>query len=120
MEKAKVAEGVKESVRQNYDRNKQKRGFGSSGSGGNVQKRARQSGPNQAGRPMAANQRPAHCNRCGKSHWGGCWTGSAIFNLLHYKLRDARLVSSIRFAANSGRQDLLSSICSTANLGMPD
>ncbi|KAA3474134.1 DNA/RNA polymerases superfamily protein [Gossypium australe] len=75
VEKAKVAEGVKESARQSYDRNKLKRGFGSSGSGGNVQKRFRQSGSNQAGRSTAANQRPTQCNRCGKFHWGECWTG---------------------------------------------
>ncbi|KAH1122659.1 hypothetical protein J1N35_005819 [Gossypium stocksii] len=47
-------------------------------------------------------------------------TRSAIFSMLHYKLKDARLVSSIRFAANSGRQDLLSSVYSTANSGMSD
>ncbi|KAA3470451.1 DNA/RNA polymerases superfamily protein [Gossypium australe] len=75
VEKAKVAEGVKESVRQNMDKNRHKRSFGSSGSAGNSQKRARQSGPNQSGRAVAANQGPAQCNRCGKSHWGGCWTG---------------------------------------------
>ncbi|KAH1045668.1 hypothetical protein J1N35_036452 [Gossypium stocksii] len=35
-------------------------------------------------------------------------TRSAIFSLLHCKPRDARLMSLIRFTANSGRQDLLS------------
>ncbi|KAA3483558.1 DNA/RNA polymerases superfamily protein [Gossypium australe] len=75
VEKAKVAERVRESVRQSYDRSKQKRVVGSSGSGNNAQKRARQSGSIQAGRTMATNQRPAQCNRCGKSHWGGCYTG---------------------------------------------
>ncbi|KAA3473705.1 ATP-dependent zinc metalloprotease FtsH [Gossypium australe] len=48
VEKAKVAEGVKESVRQGMDRNRHKRSFGSSGSSGNPQKRASQSGPNQS------------------------------------------------------------------------
>ncbi|KAA3460518.1 ATP-dependent zinc metalloprotease FtsH [Gossypium australe] len=91
VEKAKVAEGIKESVRQNYDRIKQKRGFGSSGSGGNVQKKARQSGPNQAARPTTANQRPAQCNRCGKFHWGGCWTGERGYfecGSLDHRVRD--------------------------------
>ena len=45
VEKAKVAKGVKESVRQNTDRNRQKRGFGSSGSSGNAQRRPRVDGP---------------------------------------------------------------------------
>ncbi|KAA3486445.1 1-phosphatidylinositol-4,5-bisphosphate phosphodiesterase beta-2 [Gossypium australe] len=44
VEKAKVAEGIKDSVRQNTDRNRQKRGFGSAGSSGNMQKRPRVDG----------------------------------------------------------------------------
>ncbi|KAA3460519.1 DNA/RNA polymerases superfamily protein [Gossypium australe] len=75
VEKAKVAEGVKESVRQSMDRSRLKRSFGSSRSSGNPQKRARPSGPNQSARFVAARQGPPQCNQCGKSHWGGCWTG---------------------------------------------
>ncbi|KAA3465688.1 Zinc finger CCHC domain-containing 8 [Gossypium australe] len=59
LENTKIAEGIKESVRQSHDRNKHKRGFGSFGSAGNSQKRVRQSGPNQSGRPVTANQGPA-------------------------------------------------------------
>ncbi|KAA3483680.1 ATP-dependent zinc metalloprotease FtsH [Gossypium australe] len=75
VEKAKVAEGIKESVRHGMDRSRLKRSFGSSGSFGNPQKRARPSGPNQSARFVAARQGPPQCNQCGKSHWGGCWTG---------------------------------------------
>ncbi|MGF2514124.1 hypothetical protein ACQUWQ_24445, partial [Ralstonia pseudosolanacearum] len=57
------------------DRNRHKRSFGSSGSSGNPQKRARPSGPNQPARFVAARQGPPQCDQCGKSHWGGCWTG---------------------------------------------
>ncbi|KAH1114085.1 hypothetical protein J1N35_007463 [Gossypium stocksii] len=44
-------------------------------------------------------------------------TISAIFSLLRCKLREARLVSSICFTTSSGRQDLLSLVCSAANSG---
>ncbi|KAA3467648.1 DNA/RNA polymerases superfamily protein [Gossypium australe] len=40
-----------------------------------VLKRARYGEPNQTVRPAAATQGPAQCARCGKSHWGECWTG---------------------------------------------
>ncbi|KAA3473724.1 DNA/RNA polymerases superfamily protein [Gossypium australe] len=91
VEKAKVVEGIKEAVRQSYSRNNQKRGFGSAGSSGSVQKKARPSGPNQAARPTTTNQRSTQCNRCGKTHWGGCWTGDrGCFECgsLEYRVRD--------------------------------
>ncbi|KAA3473742.1 ATP-dependent zinc metalloprotease FtsH [Gossypium australe] len=77
VEKAKVAEGVKQSVRRNQDRGWNKMSSGSSGFSGNQQKRVRYSGLNQAARPTAANtQWLPRCARCGKPHTGECWTGS--------------------------------------------
>ncbi|KAA3460493.1 ATP-dependent zinc metalloprotease FtsH [Gossypium australe] len=71
VEKAKVAEGVKESVRQNTDRNRQKRGIGSLGSSGNVQKRQRADGPR--GQQVVAGGQYRTCAQCGKMHLGECW-----------------------------------------------
>ncbi|KAA3480774.1 DNA/RNA polymerases superfamily protein [Gossypium australe] len=91
VEKAKVAEGIRESVRQGMDRSRLKRSFGSSGSSSNPQKRARPSGPNQSARFVAARQGPPQCNQCGKSHWGGCWTGGkGCFECgsLEHRIRD--------------------------------
>ncbi|KAA3483464.1 DNA/RNA polymerases superfamily protein [Gossypium australe] len=71
--------------------NNQKRGFGSAGSSGSVQKKARPNGPNQVARPTTTNQRPTQCNRCGKTHWGGCWTsdrGCFECGSLEHRVRD--------------------------------
>ncbi|KAA3460485.1 DNA/RNA polymerases superfamily protein [Gossypium australe] len=108
VEKAKVAEGIKESVRQSMDRSRLKRSFGSFGSSGNPQKRARPSGQNQSARFVAARQGPPQCNQCGKTHWGGCWTGGkGCFECgsLEHRIRDCpRRMARIQSESQSRNQ----------------
>ncbi|KAA3479737.1 ATP-dependent zinc metalloprotease FtsH [Gossypium australe] len=73
VEKAKIAEEVKRSGRQNQDRDKgrNKRNFGSSGSAGNFQKRPRFDGTSRVARPAAVD-RPQQCATCRKFHSREC------------------------------------------------
>ncbi|KAA3460507.1 retrotransposon protein [Gossypium australe] len=68
LEKAKIAEEIKDTVKQNADRNKQKRGFGSSG---NAQKRPRVDGPR--GQQAGTGGQYRTCDQCGKKQLGECW-----------------------------------------------
>ncbi|KAA3487114.1 Retrotransposable element Tf2 [Gossypium australe] len=77
VEKAKIAEEVKRSEKQNQgrDRGRNKRNFGASGSAGRFQKRTRLDGPSRVARPVVESG-PQRCARCGRSHSGECWMGS--------------------------------------------
>ncbi|KAA3469790.1 DNA/RNA polymerases superfamily protein [Gossypium australe] len=74
VEKAKIAEEVKRTERQDRDKDwgKNKICYGSSRSAGGFQKRAKFDGPGRVAMPVAVGQsRP--CAQCGKSHSGECW-----------------------------------------------
>ncbi|KAA3488234.1 reverse transcriptase [Gossypium australe] len=80
VEKAKIAEEVKRSKKQNQDkdRRRNKRSFGSSGSTGGFQKRPRLDGPSRVAKPVTVNW-PPQCPRCEKFHSGECWAGNRGF-----------------------------------------
>ncbi|KAA3488013.1 Retrotransposable element Tf2 [Gossypium australe] len=77
VEKAKIAEEVKQTEKLNQDRYRSgnKRNVGPSGSAGRNQKRLRSDGPKQDERPVAASQ-TRKCARCGKFHTCEYWAGT--------------------------------------------
>ncbi|KAA3488086.1 ATP-dependent zinc metalloprotease FtsH [Gossypium australe] len=106
VEKAKTAERVKQSVRQNQDRHWNKRSSGSSESARNLQKRARFGGPSQAAEPATTTQWSPQCVRCGKSHSGECWTGNrGCFGCgsMGHRVRDCPWISARIQSEGQGR-----------------
>ena len=75
VEKARIAEEVKKTIRENREKNRSenKRDVGPSVSLGNAQKRPRIENPVRALAPVDRNR---SCVRCGRPHTGECWGNS--------------------------------------------